>query len=185
VTRGVVLTLWGVLALVAAGAPAAHTNYIVNSGFETGNYADWTITSMQQEVQVTQPPYGIMSHSGAHLALFATWDNRFYDPRTQTYTGPTGTLSQTIVTPVNTPLVLSFWLGGWGYSPGTFSVRWNDVLIPGSVLAPEFLQGTQHYRNFQFVVRGTGLHADIRGIYAARRLRARRCVARDRSARAA
>jgi hypothetical protein len=99
------------LAFVAAmGGPAAGANLVLNPGFETGNFSDWTVTGEGIAIDNAFP------NTGCCDAVF-----------TATTTDPdAGVLSQTLSTQVGKGYRLSFAvLDEAGFSGDTFTVEFG------------------------------------------------------------
>jgi len=106
-----------VAALCAAKAQAA-TNLVQNGSFETGNFADWTVTN--------NPQY----------SLVADFVTKYFGPESGTYYAMLGSigsdsyLSQTLATSIGTNYTLSFYLASDGGKPSNFSVAvGSDMLM--------------------------------------------------------
>jgi hypothetical protein len=91
----------------------AMADYVVNGGFETGDFTGWTL--------VGDPTNNFVDtgfpHSGIYNAAFGE-------------TGQLGSLSQTLATNVGTSYSLSFWFAGDGNTPSEFtaSIGGNRLL---------------------------------------------------------
>jgi hypothetical protein len=111
--------------LVLGAAPMAHADSILNGGFESAAWADWTTT--------LAPPSGSLLFVGshAHSGSDAAWFGAIG--------GVDDQLSQTFATVSGGTYVVDFWLAHGGRSRGNdFSVWWNDTPILALVNARQF-----------------------------------------------
>jgi flagellin len=115
-------------------ASPSYANLITNGGFETGDLTSWAQFGNTAFSGVTIAP-----HSGRYAAFFGP-------------AGSTGGIYQDLGTTPGGLYDLSFWLRNDGSGPNSFSVSWNGVTIPGSVLVNSAPFG---YTQFSF----TGLLA--------------------------
>jgi hypothetical protein len=98
------LTAFAALAVFAGSSQAG--NIVVNGGFETGDFTDWTLGGNTDFVLTTEDP------SYVHSGLWAAALGEDYSD---------GTLSQELSTTAGSSYVLSFWLSGDGMTPGSFN----------------------------------------------------------------
>jgi len=125
------------LAMFAVSAMAA-PNYIVNGGFETGDYSGWASAGCGP-AGVESSADGWLPHSG----------NFFSD---EGGVGCDHTLTQT-VSDVAGPLTLSFYFGSDGGTPNDLNVWWNGSLIYS---ATDIAATIPNYALYSFSVTGTG-----------------------------
>jgi len=107
--------------------PAARADYIVNGGFETGDFTGWTVAAGSTFV-TTSPFDGYSPHSGTY---FAALGNQFNN----------GSLSQTIADTPGQNLTLNYFLAADGGTPSYFEADWNGSTILGSVLTNSAASG--------------------------------------------
>jgi hypothetical protein len=123
-----------IAALLCAGACSANANIIVNPGFETGNFAGWTVNDSSGFTGVGND--SAFAHSGDHYAFLGATPN-------------TGSLSQSLLTTSGSLYSLSFWLAndittGPNLGPfSSFEVLWNGApifILPNSSPAFDYTQ---------------------------------------------
>ena len=118
------------LAFAAAGLlmaiPAARADYIVNGGFETGNFTGWTTSG--GDLLVTTGIGSRTAHSGTYFAGLGT-------------VGGNGSVSQTIADTPGQTLTLDYFLAPDGGTPSYFEADWNGSTILGSVLTNSAASG--------------------------------------------
>jgi hypothetical protein len=116
----ILLTLAATAALSVATPIFA--NNVVNGGFETGNFAGWSVGGNTGNTGVgTLSPSGVAPHSGNFLAFFGA-------------VGSDTNMSQNLVTNAGNTYTLSFWLANDDpSSPSDWSVFWNGVQIDGAI----------------------------------------------------
>jgi hypothetical protein len=104
-----------VLLLIGLSVGAQATNYIVNGGFETGDYTGWI--------------------NGGAGPFFVTTSYDSFGPHSGNYFSAEGgvggdhTLSQTFADISGEMLAISFWYGSDGGTPNDVNVSWNGVNI--------------------------------------------------------
>ena len=109
-----------VAALVCVSAVSSNANPIANPGFETGNFAGWTVNDPSGFTGVGMDP--AFAHSGNHYAFLGATPN-------------IGVLSQNVATMAGSTYTLSFWLAndittGTTLGPlATFSVFFNGISV--------------------------------------------------------
>jgi hypothetical protein len=123
---------------------AARADYIVNGGFETGDFTGWTLTFDPSVTDtatfVTSAGFGFPGapHSGSFYAALGA-------------VGGDAHLSQTFTDPVGQPLVISYWRSSDGATPNDFSVDFNGTQLIAETDIPQ-----QDYTEFTFDVTATG-----------------------------
>jgi hypothetical protein len=121
----------GILALVLAwGAGQARADYLVNGGFETGNFSGWS--------QSGNTAFTFVSSSNPKSGSFSAW------------LGPVGSLgflSQTVATTAGASYNLSFALANTSSTANEF-----QVMFGGSTVFDQVNLGSQGYTNYQFTV---------------------------------
>jgi subtilase family serine protease len=114
---------------------------VLNGGFETGDFTDWTLigdSSPDNFVANSSSRTGIAPHSGSYFAALGN-------------SGSLGYLSQTLPTAANQSYLLSLWLDDAnGLTPNEFNVSWNGNTITDLVNMSQF-----GWTNLQFVVTAT------------------------------
>lgn len=135
-SRATGLLATAAIAVSALGlsAPVLAQNLVTNPGFETGNFAGWTLSGNTgfTGVSTTNP------HSGSYAA--------FLGP-----VGSTGTLSQWIPTIAGDTYNVGFWLLSDGGTPNSFSATFgsNPILLNLSN------SGAFSYFDFTFTATGS------------------------------
>ena len=133
-------TLLALLLVILAVSAMAAPNYIVNGGFETGDYTGWTNGGCT--------PYGV-EPSG-----FGGWPSNsgnFFS-----YEGGVGcdhTLSQTFADVAGQGLTIAFYYGSDGGTPNDLNVYWNGTLIYSLV---DEASTQPAYNPYSFNVSATG-----------------------------
>lgn len=120
---------------------AVNAEIVLNGGFETGDFTNWTVvdTSGNTFVDNGSNYTGIVPHSGAYYAALGP-------------VGSLGSLSQTLTTDIGQSYLLSLWLNSPdGDTPNEFLVNWN-----GSTIFDQTNMPATGWRNLQFVVTATG-----------------------------
>ncbi len=91
----------------------ATNNLLLNGGFETGDFTDWTLSGDISRTFVDDGSRsGFTPHSGSYLAILGT-------------SGNLGYISQTLSTTPGTSYLLSFFLKNRFLDPVSFLVSWN------------------------------------------------------------
>lgn len=127
-------------------------NIVLNGGFETGDFTDWTLSTNGQGTLVDNGATGITPHSGNFYAALG-------QPETL------GFISQTLPTVANQSYLLSLWLNSpdlndlgqtegvlSANTPNQFVVSWNGTTLFNQVNIPPITGWT----NLQFIVTATG-----------------------------
>ena len=116
-------------------------NLVLNCGFETGDFTDWTVSA--NATGVSSSFDGFLPNSGGFFAYLGDTSGTY----------PYGTLSQTISDNPGDTLQLSYWLGSDGAQPNYNEVDWNGVVVPGSQVSDS---PAVPYTLYQFDVVATG-----------------------------
>jgi hypothetical protein len=122
---------------LAVGAQA--TNYIVNGGFETGDYTGWASGGCGP-FGVTTSFAGWGPHSGSYFSV-------------EGGVGCDHTLSQTFADVAGQGLTIDFWYGSDGAAFNDLNVYWNGSLIYNLTNAGDTLP---NYVEYSFNVAATG-----------------------------
>jgi hypothetical protein len=113
---------------------------VLNGGFETGDFTNWTVVDPSGDTFVDNGSNtGLAPHSGTYFAALGP-------------VGSVGYLSQSLTTAVGQSYLLSLWLNSPdGDTPNEFIVNWNGSTIYDQTNLP-----ATGWRNLQFVVTATG-----------------------------
>ncbi|HEV2331421.1 MAG TPA: protease pro-enzyme activation domain-containing protein [Verrucomicrobiae bacterium] len=129
-------------------------NIVLNGGFETGDFTDWTLNTngVQGDTLVDNGGTGILPHTGNYYAAFGQ-------------NGSLGYISQTLPTVTNQSYLLSLWLNSPNVAdlppttnllssntPNQFVVSWNGVTQYNQTNIPPI----NGWTNLQFIVTATG-----------------------------
>jgi hypothetical protein len=110
-------TLLFIVAVLASAALSARANLVLNPGFETGTFANWTNSGDTSFTAVSDSSFGHTPHSGTYEAHF----------------GPTssdGFLDQNIATSAGQSYIVDFWLSNDDPSGNNhMSASFNGVQI--------------------------------------------------------
>jgi hypothetical protein len=124
----------GLLALtLLCGAARARADFLVNGGFETGNFSGWSPSG--------NPAFTFVSSSNPYSGTYAAW------------LGPVGSLgylSQTVATTPGTSYDLQFVLGNSGPKANEFLVT-----LGGTTVFDQVNMTNQGYTSYQFTVTAT------------------------------
>jgi uncharacterized repeat protein (TIGR01451 family) len=125
---------------VTSSVAVLQASLILNSGFETGDFAGWTLSGDNTWTVVDDGNNsGIAPHAGSYEAALGT-------------TSSMGYLSQTVATTPGTSYLLSCWLNHSGGDPeDIFIVSWNGITLLDETNPP-----APAWTNYQFVVTATG-----------------------------
>jgi subtilase family serine protease len=127
-------------------------NIVLNGGFETGDFTDWTLNTNGYGTFVDNGQTKINPHSGTYFAALGQQ-------------GSLGYISQTLPTVANQPYLLSLWFNSPDVSaltggslasntPNQFVVSWNGATVFNQTNIPP-VTGTG-WTNMQFIVMATG-----------------------------
>jgi hypothetical protein len=117
---------------------------VLNGGFETGDFTDWTLSNDNSQSKVLASAYNMSPHSGSYFAALGAQNSLGY-------------LSQTLPTVVNQSYLLSLYLDSPTYGgqkdefPNDFSVSWNGNTLFSQTNIPP----TGGWTNLQFIVIAT------------------------------
>jgi hypothetical protein len=127
-------------------------NIVLNGGFETGDFTDWTLSTNGQGTIVDNGATGITPHSGTFYAALGQPDTL-------------GFISQTLPTTANQSYLLSLWFNSpdlndlsqtagvlSANTPNQFVVSWNGNTLFNQANIPPIMGWT----NLQFIVTATG-----------------------------
>jgi len=106
-----------VAVVVVMSAPMTYAQ-LLNGGFESGDFSNWTTGGNFEFTQVT---------SGAFYVYTGAQEGTFY--ATMGPVGSDGTLSQSFADTAGQGYVLSFWLAAVGDDPSDFSAQINGVNV--------------------------------------------------------
>jgi hypothetical protein len=126
---------------------AAPINYIVNGGFETGDYSGWTSAGCGPAA-VESSFAGWLPHSGNFFSAEGA-------------IGCDHTLSQTFADVAGQSLLISFYLGSDGGTPNDLNVYWDGGLI---YTATNIASTQPFYTHYTFNVLATGSDTLMLGI---------------------
>jgi len=106
------LGLW-----LVAGTALQADNLVLNGGFETGDFTDWTISNASNGSLLTVTPF--VSHSGQYSAAFGATEWEF------------DAIRQSLSTAAGKTYVLSYWVNAdtQGQPSNDFQAYWNGALL--------------------------------------------------------
>jgi hypothetical protein len=142
--------LWTVLTVgfIGVSNTPARGDFVVNGGFETGDFTGWTTTKA-----ASGSNFGVstaFAHAGSvYGAFFGASTAGAYD-----------TISQILDTTVGDVYRLSFWVENLGGVPNGFEVFWDSDSIVNSVNSTSFA-----WTHFDFTL--TAVRADTRLLFGA------------------
>lgn len=114
---------------------SAHANLVANSGFESNDLTDWTLTPGANPLTVVD---NLSPYDGLYAASFGAFES-------------VDTLSQSLGTTASKTYELSFWLSNTDtLHANTFEVWWNGTLLQSWVNADPFA-----YSQFNYYVTAT------------------------------
>ncbi len=97
-------------------------NVVMNPGFETGDFTDWSLSGNTEDTLVTDR--NLAAKGAASYAPHSGNDYALLGP-----IGSLGSLSQTIATTAGQSYTFSWWLASDGDFENEFSASWNGSLI--------------------------------------------------------
>jgi MYXO-CTERM domain-containing protein len=118
-------------------AGSARADYIVNGGFETGDFTGWTVNANSTAVESSFAGY--LPNSGSFFAALGNVGL------------PLGTLSQTFTDTPGQTLIISMYLASNGTTPNEFK-----VIFDGVTLSDQFNITPQGYTLLSYTVTATG-----------------------------
>ena len=130
------------LSLMMGGSVFAGANLVMNPGFETGDFTDWTLSGNDSPFMTVETAEGgtYVPNSGTYFALL----------------GPESTLgylSQDIATMAGQTYTFSWWLASDGDTPNEFTASWNGTTISDQTDIP---QTNPTYQLYSFTEVATG-----------------------------
>lgn len=133
----------GLLAAALFASGAAHADLVLNGGFETGDFTNWsaTIDPVYDGVDVQMPL------EGTYAAYFGN--------------GRVSTLSQTLATVAGTTYKVSFWLQKEVDANGSTTNSFFDAAFGSDVLSTLTNSSAFDYTLFEFSVMATGASTDL------------------------
>jgi hypothetical protein len=129
--------------LIAAPAPARAGSIVVNGGFETGDFSDWTLNDPSLGTFVASAFGGYVPNSGQDFAALGA-------------SGLLGTVSQDLNTTAGATYTLDYFLANDGFSPNEFAVAWGGTTLFDQVNIP-----AQGYVEYTFQVNATGASTNL------------------------
>jgi hypothetical protein len=122
----------------------AQSNLIVNGGFESGNFAGWTVTGNPSYSQVANFSWGYdHPNSGSDYAMLGSFGTLSY-------------LSQSVATVAGTSYTLSFYLASDGAQTNEFLVN-----AGGDVLMDQVDLPSSNYTEYTYGFQATGSTTNI------------------------
>jgi hypothetical protein len=98
-------------------------NLVANCGFETGTFADWTVSANETGVFGSGGPGGYSANSGSYYAYLGN-------------VGSLGTVSQTLATTSGDEYELDYYFASNGTTPNQFEVEVNGTVLFNMVDIP-------------------------------------------------
>jgi len=130
------------LALLLGGVGQARADFIVNGGFETGNFSGWNVHTAGVAVE-SRGYDGLTPHSGNYFAAL------------NTVFGPVA-LMRTVHDPSGKNLDLSMYLLNGGGTNNQFEVLWDGLVLCDLKNIPINRSNLNQYNLLDFNVTGTG-----------------------------
>ncbi len=135
--------LVAILFLVLSSQAMAGGNLVMNGGFETGEFTDWSLSGNTQYTMVTDKTFG--SKPGSSYAPHSGNDYALLGP-----VGSLGMLSQTLATTAGQSYTFSWWLASDGDYANEFRASWN-----GTQVFDQQDISVQGYVEYSFTVQAT------------------------------
>jgi hypothetical protein len=106
---------------------SGHANSVVNGGFETGDFSDWTLSGNLGFTGVDHGTTGFAPgpRGGSFAAFFGS-------------VGSVGVLSQSIATIPGASYDLAFFVANDGFLPNEFQLSWNGTVLTDKTNLPSF-----------------------------------------------
>jgi hypothetical protein len=120
-------------AVLLGGAPAVRADFLVNGGFETGDFTGWTLSGNTGFSFVNS----VNPQAGGFVANLGP-------------VGSLGFLSQTVATTPGTPYNIAFYLASDGKAPNEFGASFGGVTLMDQSNVP-----AQGYTLYQFTATAT------------------------------
>ncbi len=118
----VMLGLAVFLGLALSDQAMAGGNLVMNGGFETGDFTDWSLSGNTRYTMVTDKTFG--SKPGSSYSPHGGNDYALLGP-----IGSLGTMSQTIATTAGQSYTFSWWMASDGDFANEFSASWSGTQV--------------------------------------------------------
>jgi hypothetical protein len=141
------------LSLALSGRAMAGGNLVMNGGFETGDFTDWSLSGNTRYTMVTDETFG--SKPGSSSVPQSGNDYALLGP-----VGSLGSMSQTIATTAGQSYIFSWWMASDGDFANQFSATWNGAQVFDQQDIP-----VQGYVEDSFTVQATGSSTVIQFSY--------------------